>query len=179
MKVLRFSDFYDSVVTDIPDSAIFPEWDYKEIHERKFDFYNAKDTQLVILADSFGCNYYHPVDNRVTSDFGVRKWRFHYGIDVKLNTGDPVHASWDGVVRISRYSRSYGNVVVIRHDNGLETLYAHLSKRLVKTDSLVHAGEVIGLGGNTGRSYGSHLHFEVRYFDEAINPRDIIDFDNY
>ena len=100
-------------------------------------------------------------------------------MDIDLITGDTVRAAFNGKVRISTYSKTYGNVVVIRHDNGLETIYGHLSKRLVKIDSVINSGTVIGLGGNTGHSYGSHLHFEVRYFDEALDPRDIISFENY
>lgn len=179
IEVSSFESFYNEFLPALPDTFAFPDWSYIEIHDRKYDFYNVQDTNLIVLADTFGCGYSHPVNNRVTSHFGVRKWRFHYGTDVKLTTGDPVYAAFDGIVRISKYSKTYGNVVVIRHDNGLETLYAHLSKRLVDADSLVHSGETIGLGGNTGRSYGAHLHFEVRYFDEAIDPEQFIDFENY
>jgi len=109
----------------------------------------------------------------------MRRGRYHYGIDVKLYTKDSVFNAFDGIVRVSKYSKTYGHVVVVRHFNGLETLYSHLSKRLVTPNQPVRSGEVLGLGGNTGRSYGSHLHFEVRYFGEPINPNDIIDFENF
>ena len=105
---------------------------------------------------------------------GPRRRRFHYGLDLAMPTGEPIYAAFDGVVRFSKYNRSYGHLIVIRHDNGLETYYAHLSKRHVAPGTRVRAGEEIGLCGNTGRSRGSHLHFEIRYNGNAINPEDVI-----
>ncbi len=116
---------------------------------------------------------------RVTSGFGYRPRfrRMHKGLDVKVYTGDTIYAAFDGKIRMASYERSgYGHYIVIRHDNGLETIYGHLSKRLVKPDEEVKAGEPIGLGGNTGRSYGSHLHFETRIAGVAINPALLFDF---
>jgi len=98
---------------------------------------------------------------------------------LKLQTGDSVVSAFEGTVRIAQYSRSYGNVVVVRHNNGLETLYAHLSARKVKPGDHVEAGQCLGLGGNTGRSTGSHLHFESRYKGEPIDPNSIIDWENF
>lgn len=124
--------------------------------------------------------YCHPNKNVVTSDFGFRRgWRFHYGIDTRLKTGDSICSSFDGMVRIVLRGRAYGNYVVIRHFNGLETVYGHLSKTFVKVNQVVRAGEIIALGGNTGRSTGPHLHYEVRYLGQPIPPRDLIDFENY
>ena len=101
----------------------------------------------------------------------------HNGLDIKVYIGDTIRAAFSGRVRIVRYERSgYGKYVVIRHDNGLETIYGHLSKQLVKEDQFVKAGEVIGLGGNTGRSTGSHLHFETRLLGQVINPEFLFDF---
>mgnify|MGYP003308147906 FL=1 len=121
--------------------------------------------------------YAHPADNyRVSSRFGPRRRRFHYGIDLAMPTGTPIYSTFDGTIRVAKYNKSYGNLVVIRHDNGLETYYAHLSRIQVKPGQEVKAGEQIGLAGNTGRSYGSHLHFETRYLGAAINPDIIIDF---
>ena len=102
----------------------------------------------------------------------------HYGLDIDLETGDAVSAAFEGMVRISQHHDSYGNVVVIRHNNGLETLYAHLSERSVSPGDHVEAGDIIGLGGNTGRSYGSHLHFEIRFLGRPLNPAAVIDFPN-
>lgn len=158
-----------------PGDEIFDYWCNQEIHEKRFDFSYSLDTVSLILQDS-NHKYVHPWKGPVTSRFGKRRYRWHYGTDVNLETGDSVLSAFDGKVRISRYSKTYGHVVVVRHENGLETLYAHLSKKLVDTNQVIKAGDCVGLGGNTGRSYGSHLHFEVRFLDEAINPEDIIDF---
>jgi murein DD-endopeptidase MepM/ murein hydrolase activator NlpD len=113
----------------------------------------------------------------VTSRFGPRRYRFHYGIDLKVNVGDSILSSFDGKVRIIDYeAKGYGHYVVIRHENGLETVYAHFSQVLVEHDQAVKAGELIGLGGNTGRSTGPHLHYELRYLGNAINPENMINF---
>lgn len=122
-----------------------------------------------------------PIKNIITSPYGWRtRWeRPHRGVDILLRTGDPVRACFPGVVRIARPMGGYGNVIVIRHENGLETVYGHLSKILVKPLQIVEAGEVIGLGGSTGRSTGPHLHFEVRFQYEPFDPEWILDFKNY
>lgn len=115
----------------------------------------------------------------VTSRFGYRPTfrRVHKGLDIKVYTGDTIVAAFDGKVRVVRYDAGgYGNYVVIRHNNGLETIYGHLSKQLVAGDQYVKAGEPIGLGGNTGRSFGSHLHFETRIAGEPINPELLFNF---
>lgn len=173
----RFDLFLDSINSIIPDTVPFYDWITNDIHFRKFDFSKVKDTLKIVLNDS-NDHYTHPFNGKITSEFGKRRWRYHYGTDIDLNTGDSVLSAFNGRIRISTYSKTYGNVIVIRHDNGLETIYAHLSKRLVKIDSIITSGTAIGLGGNTGRSYGSHLHFEVRFFDEALDPRDIISFES-
>ena len=116
---------------------------------------------------------------RITSKYGPRRRRMHKGIDLKVLKGDTIRAAFNGKVRIKAFERrGYGYYVVLRHPNGLETIYGHLSKQLVEENQLVKAGEVIGLGGNTGRSTGSHLHFETRFLGQAINPAEIIDFEN-
>ncbi len=117
----------------------------------------------------------------VTSNFGYRPRfrRMHKGIDVKVLTGDTIYAAFDGVVRIVRFeAKGYGHYIVLRHENGLETYYAHLSKTLCDINQTVKSGQPIGLGGNTGRSFGSHLHFETRVMGEAINPALLFDFPN-
>ncbi len=116
-------------------------------------------------------------NTRVTSPYGPRWRRMHNGIDVKVNIGDTIVAAFDGKIRIVKFERrGYGKYVVIRHDNGLETVYGHLSKFLVDENQLVKAGQPIGLGGNTGRSTGSHLHFETRFLGIAINPALMFNF---
>ncbi|GHT74926.1 peptidase [Bacteroidia bacterium] len=119
-----------------------------------------------------------PVEGKITSNYGPRRRRFHYGTDLKLQVGDTVYAAFDGKVRVKQYERKgYGYYLVLRHPNGLETVYGHLSKFLVEQDEQVQAGQPIALGGNTGRSTGSHLHFEFRFLGQAINPGEIIDFE--
>lgn len=164
-----------------------------------FDYYKNWDNWNVnpyniptkALKDSVNLNLYEkgdtlgwafPLDEkkRVTSKYGFRRWRFHHGIDVKLAIGDTIRSMFDGVVRIAKYNRrGYGYYVMVRHKNGLETLYGHMSRYLVTPGQEVKAGEVIGLGGNTGRSTGAHLHFEIRYQGYGFNPEDMIDFANH
>ncbi|MEE0923040.1 MAG: M23 family metallopeptidase, partial [Paludibacteraceae bacterium] len=120
-----------------------------------------------------------PAPGYITSKYGWRRYRMHKGTDIKVQTGDSIHAAWGGQVRIVGWDpRGYGYYVLLRHDNGLETIYGHLSKPLVDEYDKIFPGDVIGLGGNTGRSTGSHLHFEVRYLGYALNPEAIIDFAN-
>ena len=123
--------------------------------------------------------YCPPSVKHVTSDWGFRKWKFHYGIDLKVHRGDTVRCAFDGTVRITRRDRGYGYFVVVRHDNGLETLYGHLNKILVKNDQKIKAGQAVGMGGNTGRSTGYHLHLEFRYLGNPINPNDIVNFETH
>ncbi len=120
-----------------------------------------------------------PVKGSLNSPYGWRWGRAHRGVDIGLQTGDEVYATFAGVVRLACYMSGYGNVIVLRHANGLETVYGHLSKIQVKPYQIVNAGDVIGLGGSTGRSTGPHLHFEVRFQYETVDPEWILDFKNY
>ncbi|MFW5658548.1 MAG: M23 family metallopeptidase [Bacteroidota bacterium] len=124
-----------------------------------------------------------PVLGEKTSSFGPRHLyssKFHYGTDLDLHEGDTVLAAFDGVVRVAKYDNGgYGNVIVIAHADGLETLYAHLSKMSVKKGDQVKAGDFIGKGGSTGRSTGAHLHFEMRFLGEQFNPELLVDFDEH
>lgn len=150
-------------------------WDTQFVNPYKFNISEQKDTFPVFMA-----GYCPPTRNVVTSDFGFRSgWKFHYGIDLRVRIGDSIKNSFDGMVRIAKRISSYGNYVVVRHFNGLETVYAHLSKILVHPGDLVKAGELIGLGGNTGRSTGPHLHYELRYLGQPIPPRDVVDFTTF
>lgn len=124
-------------------------------------------------------NFTMPTMGHITSEFGPRRRRMHYGIDLKVQVGDTIYAAFDGKVRLKQYERrGYGYYVVLRHPNGLETVYGHLSKFLVEEDQVVKSGEPIALGGNTGRSTGSHLHWEFRFLGKPINPKEIVDFEN-
>jgi len=132
------------------------------------------DTFRVDLA-----NFTIPTTGHVTSKYGPRRRRMHYGIDLKVQVGDTIYAAFDGKIRVKQYERrGYGYYLVLRHPNGLETVYGHLSRFLVSEDDVVKSGDPIALGGNTGRSTGSHLHFETRFLGNPINPAFIVDFDN-
>lgn len=158
--------------SEYPALSLYPTWSNQYVHAY------GKD---VIIPETYTIDltgFHMPTPStRITSPFGPRWRRMHNGLDLKVNIGDTIVAAFDGKVRIVRYERrGYGKYVVIRHDNGLETIYGHLSKQLVEENQLVKAGEVIGLGGNTGRSTGSHLHFETRFLGIAINPVLMFDF---
>jgi murein DD-endopeptidase MepM/ murein hydrolase activator NlpD len=176
----NFYNLYDSLSKfPHPADGIYKNWDNKKIHYVQDGEDIEIDSVPLVLQDSIKGKYFvQPVIGPITSHFGYRRYRFHYGTDIDLITGDPVVAAFDGMVRITTYERGFGKVIVLRHANGLETIYGHLSKILVDTNQIVKAGERIALGGNTGRSTGSHLHFEVRYLGKAIDPESIIDFKN-
>jgi len=145
--------------------------------ELKNDVNKIKDTIYLCVQDENSDKFVMPFDGVVTSRFGWRRGRPHNGIDIDLVTGDTVRSAWSGRVRYAKYNAGgFGNLVIIRHDNGLETFYAHLSQLSVVPNQIVSAGDPIGLGGNTGHSFGSHLHFEIRFYDIPINPEKIIDF---
>lgn len=154
-----------------PSAQLYKEWSNKYAHRAT----ELPDSFLINLKD-----FCMPTTSKViTSNFGRRWGRMHKGIDVKVYIGDTIRAAFDGKVRIVKYeARGYGNYVVIRHYNGLETIYGHMSKHLVKENQIVKAGDAIGLGGNTGRSTGSHLHFETRLCGVALNPALMFDFRN-
>lgn len=143
------------------------------------DISRLNDTIWMCTVDTTYSKFTMPCEGMVLSKFKYRGSRFHHGVDIDLNIGDTVRAAFSGRVRYAQYNKGgFGNLVIIRHHNGLETYYAHLSKINVDVDQEVHSGEIIGLGGNTGRSFGPHLHFETRFYDNAFDPYEIIDFDN-
>ena len=145
------------------------------------DFSSRSTHVREVLPESYRIDlrrFHMPTPSRViTSNFGPRWGRQHKGLDIKVYVGDTIRAAWSGKVRVVRYeAKGYGNYVIIRHENGLETYYGHLSKQLVRENQQVRAGQPIGLGGNTGRSTGSHLHFETRLCGVALNPALFFDF---
>ncbi len=120
-----------------------------------------------------------PVVGDVRSTYKFRRRRPHRGTDIPLHVGDPVRAAFDGKVRVVKSTKQtggYGNLIVLRHPNGLETYYGHLSKQVVQENDIVRAGDIIGYGGSTGRSTGPHLHFETRFMGQAFDPERLIDF---
>ena len=166
-RLIETESYYEAPAADLYD-----DWDNTHAHSHATEL---PDTFRISLK-----NFCMPTESRVlTSNFGSRWGRQHKGLDIKVYIGDTIRAAFDGRVRVVRYEgRGYGKYVVIRHDNGLETYYAHLSKQLVSEDQDVRAGDPIGLGGNTGRSTGSHLHFETRLCGMALNPALMFDFRN-
>ncbi len=158
----------------IPGYDMYCHWNTDVLFDRTLGHRFVHDTLRLQLGHEV-CDIAMPCSGHLTSGYGMRKGRMHHGVDLDLETGDPVVSAFAGMVRISKYNKSFGHVVVVRHFNGLETLYAHLSKRSVEPGTLVEAGDTLGLGGNTGRSYGSHLHFEVRFLDQPIDPALVFD----
>ncbi|SHL73070.1 LysM domain-containing protein [Hymenobacter psychrotolerans DSM 18569] len=157
-------------------------WDTHNINPYRVDGRRIRDTLNLKLIEPERQRYAKMplVKTLLTSDFGFRGYRWHYGVDLDLETGDSVKAAFDGVVRIVKWDGSgYGNYVLIRHYNGIETLYGHMQKSLVTPGTFVKAGQLIGRGGSTGRSSGSHLHFEVRYEGNPIDPEKMYDFPDY
>ena len=168
---IQLQKLLESEEYDNPAASLYQDWNNSYAH------------QATALPDSFRVNlreFCMPTDSRmITSNFGARWGRQHKGLDIKVYIGDTIRAAFSGKVRVVRYeARGYGKFVVIRHNNGLETIYGHMSKQLVSENQEVKAGDPIGLGGNTGRSTGSHLHFETRLCGVALNPALMFDFHN-
>ena len=184
-KVVLFDNstwvFYNIDKPEIPDELSDDHWETDIIHTyRDIALKDLPEEVEIRLVDSLH-SYCIPHPGPITSQFKYRWRRAHKGVDIGLDTGDAIYAAFDGVVRValpSRMTGGYGNVLVIRHVNGLETYYGHLSKYIVKSGDVVKAGELIGYGGSTGRSTGPHLHFETRYMGQSFDPERIFDFYN-
>ena len=161
------------------DSEVFSDhWNTTATHAYSdVELNSLPEATPILLIDSME-SYHYPYIGRITSRYGPRRGRAHQGLDIGLKTGDPIYATFDGKVRLSKAAGDYGNLVIIRHNNGLETYYAHLSQRDVEVGDWVVAGQQIGLGGSTGRSTGPHLHYEVRYKGQSFDPERLIDFSN-
>ena len=169
VDTLTFNQLLEREYSGLPAEELYADWNNVYAHRAT----QLPDQYKIDLRD-----FSMPTPSRViTSNFGARWGRQHKGLDIKVYTGDTIRAAFSGVVRMVKYEAAgYGKYIVIRHDNGLETIYGHLSAQLVVEDQEVHAGEPIGLGGNTGRSTGSHLHFETRLCGVALNPALLFDF---
>lgn len=173
VKTIALRNMLLNEINTVPSADIYPEWVNTRVH-----FKHA-------LPDSFRIDlrgFVMPTTNtQITDKFGYRprRRRVHNGIDIKVNRGDTIYAAFDGKVRITAYQRKgYGHYIVVRHHNGIETLYAHLSKKLVGANDNVKAGDPIGIGGNTGRSSGPHLHFETLLLGSCLDPALLFDFKN-
>lgn len=180
IKMINFDGIMNAYLNSIAlESGWQEDWDNHIPYTYDNDLSAMEDTVWVCVIDDENNEFCMPHPGMVTSTFKYRGKRFHYGIDVDLKTGDTLVAAFNGIVRYAEFNDGgFGNLVIIRHYNGLETYYAHLSELLVVANQEVNAGDVIGLGGNTGKSYGDHLHFEVRIYGNALDPEEIIDFEN-
>ncbi|PCJ65525.1 MAG: hypothetical protein COA58_08935 [Bacteroidetes bacterium] len=177
IKLIEYDNFDKNL---LPAQSIYGRsWSHTHVDSPVYDSEKMKWGYHIDLVQE-GCDYVHPFKGVITSKYGWRRSRWHKGIDIDLDIGDPVYAAFDGVVRIQRYNAGgFGNYVMIRHYNGLETIYGHLSEAIVVLNQTVRAGQVIGFGGSTGRSTGSHLHFETRLMGQAFDPAKIIDFKTF
>ena len=184
-KIILFSDHtweYMDLGRPVIDSAgMYEGWDTEIIHSfKEIEIKDLPEEIDLCLTDSLN-SWCVPYQTKVYSGYKYRRSRPHRGVDLPLDTGDTIRAAFNGVVRYSgggAATGGYGNLIVIRHTNGLETYYGHLSQRDVEPGDVVKAGEVIGLGGSTGHSTGPHLHFETRYMGKAFDPERIFDFEN-
>ncbi|MBR4130755.1 MAG: peptidoglycan DD-metalloendopeptidase family protein [Bacteroidaceae bacterium] len=173
ISLVRLSEQESLADLQTPAASLYPTWNND--YTRSYGVSLPSEYRIDLR------NFHMPCDSRmVTSHYGYRRSfrRQHYGTDIKVFVGDTIRAAFSGKVRVVAFERSgYGNYVIIRHANGLETVYGHMSRHLVKANQVVRAGDVIGLGGNTGRSTGSHLHFETRFLGQFIDPERLFDFE--
>jgi len=177
---IKHYNYILSEKTYLPDSLVLfvDEWDSIP------QLYGYGGLNYALVQDTFAIpldtnDFTLPFDGKVISEFGWRWGRMHHALDIQLQLGEPVKAAFSGKVRRAFYNTGgYGNLVIIRHKNGIETYYAHLSKLLVSEGQWVESGEAIGLGGSTGYSFAPHLHWEVRFKDNSFNPRIFVDYEN-
>lgn len=167
----------DNSGSSFPSADLYTSWEINNLFPEKDMLKMKGDTSVTLSLKANEHNaFIQPFIGPITSGFGWRDSTQHNGIDIDLNRGDKVVAAFDGMVRIAKRNGGFGNVVIIRHYNGLETVYAHLSKIKVKPGQVINAGDLVGLGGSTGHSTGTHLHFEVRFKGVPINPKYLISF---
>jgi murein DD-endopeptidase MepM/ murein hydrolase activator NlpD len=166
---------------DIPCATLYQNtWFNDRVKMMNFSLRDVPDQLIIrLLGKNNNEKFCFPYKGQKTSGYAWRWGRPHTGLDIALNVGDPVHAAFDGVVRVAKYNGGYGNMVLIRHYNNLETLYGHMSEIKVKVGQVVKAGDVIGLGGSTGHSTGPHLHFECRCMYACFDPEWIVDIHTY
>lgn len=186
-KIPKSFIFIPSDNSPYPANFYYKTWNSSHPFNYPLDLASEDSTIALLLNDSVNnCGYFHPVGTKeglkyyghVTSYFGWREGKNHNGVDLELHQWDEVHCMFGGIVRLAKNYAGYGKVVIVRHFNGLETLYAHMNVLKVKTGEEVEAGQVLGLGGSTGNSTGTHLHLEMRFKGLPLNPSHIINFSN-
>lgn len=163
----------DFVSLETPSHIVKGYWSAVEFDSYRMPKDSIPERTFMRLDADLSC----PYGKVVYSPYGRRFGRFHNGVDIPVPYGTPVTAAFSGVVRLSKYSSGYGNIIIIRHPNGIETAYAHLSKRKVDSGDVVKAGDVIAISGSSGRSTGPHLHFETLYCGHTFDPELIINFE--
>ncbi|HRY33720.1 MAG TPA: peptidoglycan DD-metalloendopeptidase family protein [Bacteroidales bacterium] len=174
------NEFLPGDIIFIPSDILYNNsWDNTYVRKTRTDLTQMEDTVMIVFNNPSESPFVFPRPGRFLSPYGYRGRRFHAGVDTKLEQGDTVVAAFDGKVRLAKRYKGYGLVMVIRHFNGLETVYAHLSKMLVNVNQDVKAGDPVGLGGRTGRATTTHLHFETRFLGEPFDPGTFIDFESF
>ncbi len=162
-----------------PADRFYGVWDTKHIFPYGDSLYKCETQTALDFSPATSGDFTFPIIGPITSPYGWRDTAFHRGIDIDLNRGDTVRCAFMGMVRFAGKDGGYGNMVVVRHYNGLETVYAHLWKIKVKPGDIVNSGQLLGLGGSTGNSTGTHLHFETRFRGIAIDPAYFIDYQTH
>lgn len=158
-----------------PGHRFYGVWDTQHLFPYSDSLYKCDTLTRIDLSPASCGEFTFPFGGPITSTYGWRDSAFHRGIDVDLNRGDTVRCAFGGMVRFAGRSGGFGNVVIVRHYNGLETVYAHLWRIKVKPGDMIVSGQMLGLGGSTGHSTGTHLHFEIRFRGVAIDPAYFID----
>jgi len=180
----------DSTITEVedlevdslktPDELLYKNiWNCTQIKYPANTLPKKDDVVTICLFGKYDSPFVAPVKGQILSKFGPRHRRMHTGTDIRLNSGDTVRSAFDGRVRLARRFNGYGNLVLVRHNNGLETIYAHLKAIKVKVNDSIKAGDLIGLGGRTGRATCNHLHFETRLFGVPFDSNKYIDLDTF
>ena len=184
MNTLNASKLIENIEIEtpsaIPAAKLYNNsWNNKDVRLHSDKMFDKSATYVLTLVNENDNAFVFPFKGKVISPFGYRGRRIHTGTDIKLKLNEEVYSAFDGVVRMAKRYSGYGNIVVIRHPNGLETVYSHLNKIKVKVNQEVKAGDLVGLGGRTGRATTTHLHFETRFLGQPFNPEKLLDFESY
>jgi LysM repeat protein len=170
-------------VVHLEDPSVMDAMNTQDVNPYNYSYLTVPKGEIICILDSAMPKYVTPCACGVNSPFGYRKWgyyyQFHPGIDLNLKYGEPAYAAFDGTVRLAKMTPGYGNCVIIKHPNGLETLYGHFSELAVIPGQVVKAGDIVGYCGSTGYSFGAHLHFEIRYMGVPFDPTKIVSMTTY